>query len=175
MANQGHGYIGRQPSESSVIVARQQYSPSGVTTDFTFTSGYTVGYIDAYLNGSRLVEGTDYNATDGSTLSLTSAAQNGDSLELVAYKSFSVTDAVVGIQSAGSTISSSAANLNFVGTGNTFAVNASTNTVDISISAGAATTMVIPTRSGTPVLIRFTSSDRTLTVAGRSADVLINL
>ena len=48
MANQGHGYIGRQPSDSSVIVARQQYTPSGVTTDFTFSSGYTVGYIDAY-------------------------------------------------------------------------------------------------------------------------------
>ena len=80
MANQGHGYIGRQPSDSSVIVARQQYTPSGVTTDFTFSSGYTVGYIDAYLNGARLVEGTDYNATDGSTLSLTSAAQNGDFL-----------------------------------------------------------------------------------------------
>ena len=175
MANQGHGYIGRQPGESSVIVARQQYTPSGVTTDFTFSSGYTVGYIDAYLNGSRLVEGTDYNATDGSTLSLTSAAQNGDALELVAYKSFSVTDAVVGIQSAGSTISSSAANLNFVGTGNTFAVNASTNTVDISISAGAATTMVIPTRSGTPVLLRFTASDKTLTVVARSGDILVNL
>tara|TARA_B000000557_G_scaffold44892_1_gene33563 strand:- start:6418 stop:6945 length:528 start_codon:yes stop_codon:yes gene_type:complete len=175
MANQGHGYIGRQPGESSVIVARQQYTPSVSTTDFTFGSGYTVGYIDAYLNGSRLIEGSDYNATDGSTLILTSAAQSGDVLELVAYKSFSVTDAVVGIQSAGSTISSSAANLNFVGTGNTFAVNTSTNTVDISISAGAATTMVIPTRSGTPVLIRFTSSDKTLTVAGRSGDVLINL
>ena len=50
MANQGHGYIGRQPGESSVIVSRQQYTPSGVTTDFTFSSGYTVGYIDAYLN-----------------------------------------------------------------------------------------------------------------------------
>ena len=61
--------------------------------------------------------------------------QNGDVLELVAYKSFSVTDAVVGIQSAGSIISSSAANLNFIGTGNTFAVNASTNTIDISISS----------------------------------------
>ena len=174
MANQGHGYIGRQPSESSVIVARQQYTSSGVTTDFTFSSGYTVGYIDAYLNGSRLLEGTEYNATDGSTVGLTSAAQNGDSLELVAYKSFSVTDAVVGIQSAGSIISSSAANLNFIGTGNTFAVNAQTNTVDISISAGAATTMVIPTRSGN-VLIRFTASDKTLTVAARSGDILVNL
>jgi hypothetical protein len=174
MANQGHGYIGRQPGESSVIVARQQYSPSGVTTDFTFTSGYTVGYIDAYLNGSRLVEGTDYNATDGSTLSLTSAAQNGDSLELVAYKSFSVTDAVVGIQSAGSIISSSAANLNFIGTGNTFAVNASTNTIDISISSGAASSMIIPTRSGN-VILQFVTSDRTLTVVGRSSNVEVTI
>ena len=174
MANQGHGYIGRQPSDSSVIVARQQYTPSGVTTDFTFSSGYTVGYIDAYLNGARLVEATDYNATDGSTLSLTSAAQSGDVLELVAYKSFSVTDAVVGIQSAGSIISSSAANLNFIGTGNTFAVNASTNTIDISISSGAASSMVIPTRSGN-VILQFVTSDRTLTVVGRSSNVEVTI
>ena len=81
MANQGHGYIGRQPSDSSVIVARQQYTPSGVTTDFTFSSGYTVGYID--LPQWCKIATTDYNATDGSTLSLTSAAQSGDVLELL--------------------------------------------------------------------------------------------
>ena len=41
-----NGYIGRAPSDSSVIVARQQYTPSGITTDFTFESGYTVGLFE---------------------------------------------------------------------------------------------------------------------------------
>ena len=84
------GYIGRAPGDSSVVIARQEYTPSGVTTDFTFTSGYTVGYIDCYVNGSRLIEATDYTATDGATVSLTSAANSGDVLELVAYKAFNL-------------------------------------------------------------------------------------
>ena len=54
------GYIGRAPGDSTVTVARQTFTPTGVTTDFTFTSGYNPGYIDAYLNGVRLIYGTDY-------------------------------------------------------------------------------------------------------------------
>ena len=84
------GYIGRNPGDSSVIVARQTFEPSGVQTNFTFASGYTPGYIDAYLNGIRLVNAQDYTATDSSVVGLTSAAQNGDVLELVAYKAFNV-------------------------------------------------------------------------------------
>ena len=68
------GYIGRNPGDSSVIVARQTFEPSGVQTNFTFASGYTPGYIDAYLNGIRLVNAQDYTATDTSVVGLTSAA-----------------------------------------------------------------------------------------------------
>ena len=84
------GYIGRNPGDSSVTVARQTFEPSGVQTNFTFASGYDPGYIDAYLNGVRLVRSSDYSASNGSTVGLTSAAQNGDILELVAYKAFNL-------------------------------------------------------------------------------------
>ncbi len=84
------GYIGRNPGDSSVIVARQTFEPSGVQTNFTFSSGYTPGYIDAYLNGIRLINAQDYTANGGSVVGLTSAAQNGDVLELVAYKAFNL-------------------------------------------------------------------------------------
>ena len=49
MADKG-GYIGRNPGDSAVIIARQNYSPTGVQTDFTFNSGYTPGYVDVYIN-----------------------------------------------------------------------------------------------------------------------------
>jgi len=90
MAVHGQGYIGRSPGDTAVIVARQTYTASGVTTDFTFSSGYTVGYMDVYLNGVRLINATDYTASTGSTVGLTSAAQSGDVVELVAYKAFNV-------------------------------------------------------------------------------------
>ena len=89
MADRG-GYIGRNPADSSVIVARQTFEPTGVQTDFTFSSGYDPGYLDVYLNGSRLVVASDYTATDGNTVGLTSFASNGDVLECVAYKAFSL-------------------------------------------------------------------------------------
>ena len=85
-----NGYIGRAPGDSSVIVARQTFEPSGVQTNFTFASGYTPGYLDAYLNGIRLISVQDYTASGGSVVGLTSAAQNGDVLELVAYKAFNL-------------------------------------------------------------------------------------
>ena len=161
------GYIGRAPGDSSVTIARQHYNPTGVQTDFTFNSGYTVGLIDAYLNGVKLIEGNDYTASDGSTVGLTTAAIALDTLELVAYKAFNlgnvtsasgnftvgsnlivgsnatitgnttfngtVTGATVGVSSAGTSIGN-AKTLNFVGTGNTFAVDG--DSVNISIAGG---------------------------------------
>ena len=130
-----NGYIGRAPGDSSVTVARQTFSPTGVTTDFTFVSGYTVGYLDLFLNGTKLIEGVDYNATDASTISLVSAAINGDVLEGVAYKAFNLGDARrIGIQSAG-TLVGNVDTLNFVGTGNSISLNGTT--IDVSISGGS--------------------------------------
>ena len=85
-----NGYIGRAPGDSAVIVARQTFQPTGVQTDFTFSSGYDPGYLDVYLNGSRLIVASDYTATDGSAVGLTSYADNGDVLECVAYKAFNL-------------------------------------------------------------------------------------
>ena len=129
-----NGYIGRAPGDSSVTVARQTFSPTGVTTNFTFASGYTVGYLDLFLNGTKLIEGVDYNATDTSTISLVSAAINGDVLEGVAYKAFNLGDGSrIGIQSAG-TLVGNVNNLNFVGVGNSISLNG--GTIDILIEGG---------------------------------------
>ena len=84
-----NGYIGRAPSDSSVTVARQTFSPTGVTTDFTFASGYVPGYFDIFINGVKMIEGSDYTSTDGSTFSvLNGGATSGDVIEGVAYKAF---------------------------------------------------------------------------------------
>ena len=84
------GYIGRAPGDSSVIISRQTFEPTGIQTDFTFSAGYTPGYIDVYLNGSRLIVASDYTAVDGSVVGLTTNAISGDVLELVAYKAFNL-------------------------------------------------------------------------------------
>ena len=85
-----NGYIGRAPGDSSITIARKTYEPTGVQTDFTFDAGYDPGYCDVYLNGARLISGNDYTASNGNTVGLTSAAQNGDILEIIAYKAFNL-------------------------------------------------------------------------------------
>ena len=35
-----NGYIGRSPGDSSVIIASQTFEPTGIQTNFTFTSGH---------------------------------------------------------------------------------------------------------------------------------------
>ena len=87
-----NGYIGRAPSDSSVVIAREKFTPSESTTEFTFAANYDIGYLDAYLNGARLIDGSDYTASDGSTVSLISAAESGDILELIAYKAFTISN-----------------------------------------------------------------------------------
>ena len=161
------GYIGRAPGDSSVVVSRQIFNLTGSTTNFTFVSGYTPGYLDLYLNGTRLIEGQDYTASDGATIVLMSAGIDGDVVEGVAYKAFNLGDRKIGIQSTG-TLIGNVDSLNFVGTGNTFAVNGST--IDVSISSGAASIMTVGVIVGTAVTFTIPSTN-TLGVVGRSGTV----
>ena len=70
---------------------RQIYTPTGVQTSFNFVNGYTVGYLDVYHNGAKLVPVTDYTATDGLNFSLITAAQSGDVVEAIGYRVSAVT------------------------------------------------------------------------------------
>ena len=84
-----NGYIGRAPSDSAVTVARQTFTPTGLTTDFTFAAGYVPGYFDIYINGVKQIEASDYTSTDGSTFSIVGGGvTTGDVIEGVAYKAF---------------------------------------------------------------------------------------
>ena len=129
-------------------------------TSFTVEGGYRVNELGVYRNGVRLVQGKDFTASDGSTVTLLSAATVSDILDFVIFDSFNIADAintvgdqtlsgeltatsgfVVGISSAGTLINDDSGptgitTLNFIGSGNTIAYNSSTRTVDISIAGG---------------------------------------
>lgn len=49
------------------------------------TLAYDVGYVDVYQNGIRLVLGDDFTATNGTSIVLTTAAVNTDTIEVVSY------------------------------------------------------------------------------------------
>ena len=91
------GYIGNSPSDSSVRIARQIYTTSGITSDFTFTSGYDPGYIDVYVNGERQTEGTNFTASDGAVVTiLNGGVSSGSTVECAAYKTFNVATVTLG-------------------------------------------------------------------------------
>tara|TARA_R100000655_G_scaffold62409_1_gene100873 strand:- start:2739 stop:5105 length:2367 start_codon:yes stop_codon:yes gene_type:complete len=76
--------------------ARFQYTATSNQTTFSGTdsSGNTLSYdspfIDCYLNGVKLVNGTDITVTSGNSVVLASGAAAGDILDLVAYGTFNV-------------------------------------------------------------------------------------
>jgi len=81
------GYIGTIPTPQASQTRDSFVAYAGRTT-FT-TSGYTPGYLDVYLNGV-LLSTTDYTATNGSDVVLTTGAALNDELVVIAYTTFEV-------------------------------------------------------------------------------------
>jgi hypothetical protein len=63
------------------------YTDSSTTT---FPCTYDAGFVDVYLNGVKLVVGTDVTATSGTTVVLASAAATGDNISIVGYGTFNL-------------------------------------------------------------------------------------
>ena len=51
---------------------------------------YDPNFLDVYLNGVRIINGSDYTATDGSTITLTAGASVGDILSVVSFGTFNI-------------------------------------------------------------------------------------
>jgi len=66
----------------------------------TFTATYTAGRVDVYSNGVKLVDITDYTATNGTSVVLTSGAVVGDNIEVIAWDTFEVANAASSAQGA---------------------------------------------------------------------------
>ena len=65
----------------------------------TFSSTYDVGYVDVYLNGSKLVAASDFTANDGVTVVLATGATTGDVIDIVAYAAFELANVYTQTQS----------------------------------------------------------------------------
>ena len=154
--------IGRPVSLTNNVASKTiSVTATASQTLFTVTGGYRINQLGVFRNGVRLVDGSDYTARDGATVTLLSPADTDDVLEFQIFDDFRVADAIinasaeqtingnltvtgtvtgstvtgaaVGIQSAG-TVVGAAKTLNFIGTGNTFAMSG--DTVNISIAGG---------------------------------------
>jgi hypothetical protein len=87
-------------SAGNVSLTTFQYTATGGQTTFSgsddnsATLSYTVNNILVTLNGSLLFNGTDYTATNGTSVVLASGAVASDVLQVTAFKSFTTADMV---------------------------------------------------------------------------------
>ena len=123
-------------------------------TSFTVPGGYRINEIAVFRNGTRLVDGEDFTARDGSAVTLLTGASVADVLEFQIFDSFNIAAAIndngdqtldgslvvtggvtgsqIGIQSAG-TLIGTGRTVNFIGSGNTV-IDKGDGTIDVSIS-----------------------------------------
>jgi hypothetical protein len=89
------GYNGSAWASVGAQFAYTRTTATATSGQTTFSASYTVGYVEMYLNGAKLIVGTDFTATDGSSVVLTSGATVGDSVEIIAYETFAVANALL--------------------------------------------------------------------------------
>jgi hypothetical protein len=126
-------YIGQGLGQGQA--ERFVFTASGGETSVTLDDAgrgvaYTVGQVDVYLNGVKLVNGTDFTATSGSSITGLSALTASDVVEIVALDAFSPADTV-----SASTGGTFTGNVDFDGTVD---IAGATTTADVTSTKSAA-------------------------------------
>ena len=148
--------LGRPITLSSNVASKTiSITATAGQTLFQPSGGYRINQIAVYRNGTRLVDGEDFTARDGASVTLLSGATVGDVLEFQIFDSFNIADAInavsstqtiegslvvqggvtgsqIGIQSGGTAIGTGRT-VNFIGSGNTV-IDKGDGTIDVSIS-----------------------------------------
>jgi len=89
------GYIGGKVAVSAPQQIETKHTITATASQTSIPNvGYTVGAVHVYQNGIRLVDGTDYTATNGSTVTLETGATEGDQIVIVSHGSFETSDTV---------------------------------------------------------------------------------
>lgn len=88
----GKLFIKRDSGTESVVEiggdATNIYSKTAFTataSQTTFSVTYAIGFVDVYLNGVKLLLNTDYTANNGTSIVLSSGANSGDNVEVIAF------------------------------------------------------------------------------------------
>ena len=84
-------------SAASNTIDVTSFTATAAQTSFSVT--YSAGNISVYQNGVLLKDTADYTATNGTSVVLASGAAAGDSVDVVAYATFTVTDTYTKAQS----------------------------------------------------------------------------
>ena len=87
-----YGSGGWQSAGSAVNGTSERNTYTATAGQTVFAATYDTGYIDVYLNGVKLLSGTDFTATNGTSITLASGASVNDVVDIVAYGTFELAD-----------------------------------------------------------------------------------
>lgn len=102
-------YIGNPPIVSATRTVSEFVATAGQTV-FSPNGGYTVGLVDVIVNGATQ-QSTDFTATNGTTVTLATAARAGDDVRIVAYGNFDIANVSTTSLADGSVTTSKIADL----------------------------------------------------------------
>lgn len=138
----GANWIAATSAGTASLILYEYTATSGQTTfsgadDNAASLSYTVNNIQVVMNGV-ILDPSDYTATSGTSVVLASGAATGDTVNIYAFKSFTVADTVSA--SAGGTFAGNITATKFLTTANKietsiFRVNAQTLTANTTIDA----------------------------------------
>ena len=180
--------LGRPITLSSNVASKTiSITATAGQTLFQPSGGYRINQIAVYRNGTRLVDGQDFTARDGASVTLVSGATLNDVLEFQIFDSFNVADAInavsstqtisgslvvqggvtgsqIGIQSGGTAIGTGRT-VNFIGSGNTV-IDKGDGTIDVSISgSGGGTGLGTAINYSDDTATPFSYIDKSVTVS----------
>jgi len=78
---------------SSVNGTTERYSYTATDGQTTFSANYEAGYIDVFLNGSKLQSSIDFTAITATDITLTVGANTGDVVDIICYAVFELSTA----------------------------------------------------------------------------------
>ena len=93
--------IGRPINQTGNLATQTiGFNASANQTEFTIPGGYGINNIDVFRNGVKLTPQSDFEALDGTKVTLVDACQLNDEVSFKVYNTFSVADAIVGAASS---------------------------------------------------------------------------
>lgn len=91
-----YGSSGFQNAGSSVNGTSQRFSYTATANQTSFAATYDAGFVDVYLNGIKLINGTDFTATNGTAVVLAAGAAVNDTVDIVGFGTFVISNFSVG-------------------------------------------------------------------------------
>lgn len=68
------------------VYTRTLYTATSGQTSFNAT--YDIGYVDVFLNGIKILLGTEFTASNGTSITLATGATTGDLIEILAHSTY---------------------------------------------------------------------------------------